>query len=139
MDRHLRLAFIFKDTMQQLSANKKLRKATEEAKSKAKFYDATSELDTKHQKDSPNIIEVTSERTFEAANDDKLLISLIWKIEGWNYSKNILWNLCRVSSPETIRRTRQKLVEEGLIKPSKKVTEARYQDFKQARMSIRFH
>ena len=71
-----------------------------------------------------------------AANDDKLLISLIWKIEGWNYSKNILWNLCRVSSPETIRRTRQKLVEEGLIKPSKKATEARYQDFKQARMSI---
>ena len=44
MDRHLRLAFIFKDTMQQLSANKKLRKAMEEVKSKAKFYDAKSKL-----------------------------------------------------------------------------------------------
>ena len=72
----------------------------------------------------------------EAANDDKLLISLIWKVEGWNYSKSIFWNLTHVSSPETIRRTRQKLVEEGEIKPSEATTEARYQEFKQARMSI---
>lgn len=72
----------------------------------------------------------------EAANNDKLLISLIWEKEGWTYDKGILWNLHHVSSPETIRRTRQKLVEEGLIKPSEATTEARYEDFKQARMAI---
>ena len=49
---------------------------------------------------------------------------------------NIYSNLRRVSSPETIRRTRQKLVEEGLIIPSAATTEARYQDYKQARMAV---
>ena len=72
----------------------------------------------------------------EAVNSDKLLISLIWEKEGWAYNKGILWNLHHVSSPETIRRTRQKLVEEGLIKPCEETTEARYEDFKQARMAL---
>ncbi len=81
------------------------------------------------------IMSVVSEMP-EAANNDKLLISLIWEKEGWTYDKGILWNLHHVSSPETIRRTRQKLVEEGLIKVSEATTEARYEDFKQARMAI---
>jgi len=81
------------------------------------------------------ILRVVAEQP-EAANNDKFLISLIWEKEGWTPDKGILWNLSHVSSPETIRRTRQKLVEEGLIKPSAATTEARYQDFKQARMSI---
>lgn len=71
-----------------------------------------------------------------AANNDKLLIALIWQKEGWNEELNIYSNLRNVSSPETIRRTRQKLVEEGLIKSSETITDARYQDFKQARMAI---
>ena len=72
----------------------------------------------------------------EAVNSDKLLISFIWEKEGWTYSRGILWNLHHVSSPETIRQTRQKLVEEGLIKPCEETIEARYEDFKQARMVL---
>lgn len=71
-----------------------------------------------------------------AADDDKLLISLIWENEGWDYMLSVYENLRRVSSPETIRRTRQKLVEEGRIKPSEKATEARYQEFKQVRLAV---
>jgi len=78
----------------------------------------------------------TINRVPNAANDDKLLIALIWSDEGWQKEGGLYSNLTRVSSPETIRRTRQKLVEEGLIKVSEAVTEARYQDFKEARMAI---
>lgn len=72
----------------------------------------------------------------KAADDDKLLISMVWIEEGWDNSQTLYGNLKRLSSPETIRRTRQKLQQDGLIKPSEKVTEARYNDFKQARFSI---
>jgi len=71
-----------------------------------------------------------------ASNDDKLLIAKIWESEGWDYMDDIYTNLRRVSSPETIRRTRQKLVEEGVIKPSETATEYRYRDFKRARVAV---
>ena len=71
-----------------------------------------------------------------AADDDKLLIALIWESEGWDYTLSVYENLRNVSSPETIRRTRQKLVEEGRIVPMEETTERRYQDFKMARDSI---
>lgn len=71
-----------------------------------------------------------------AANDDKLLIAKIWEFEGWDYMNDIYTNLRHVSSPETIRRTRQKLVEEGVIKPSDSTIEHRYHDFEQARMAL---
>ena len=69
------------------------------------------------------------------ADDDKRLIASVWYLEGWN-DAGLYDKLKSVSSPETIRRTRAKLVEEGIIKPSAKTQEARYQDYKQARMSI---
>lgn len=72
----------------------------------------------------------------QAADDDKLLIALIWEAEGWDYMLSVYQNLRKVSSPETIRRTRQKLVEEGRIIPSIEATEARYEHFKEARKSI---
>lgn len=72
----------------------------------------------------------------KAAEDDKLLISLIWMDEGWDNDRSLLENLKSVSSPETIRRTRQKLQQDGLIKVSEKTTEARYKEFKKARWSI---
>lgn len=71
-----------------------------------------------------------------AADDDKLLIALIWEYEGWDYMLSVYQNLRKVSSPETIRRTRQKLVEEGKIVPLKETTERRYQEFKKVRNSI---
>lgn len=72
----------------------------------------------------------------KAAEDDKLLISLIWMSEGWATGLPLYDNLKRVSSPETIRRTRQKLQQEGRIKPSEKALDKRYEDYKQARMSL---
>jgi hypothetical protein len=69
------------------------------------------------------------------ANDDKRLIAAIWYLEGWK-DVDLYTNLKKVSSPETIRRTRAKLVEEGIIKPSKEVEEWRYKEYKQARMSL---
>lgn len=71
-----------------------------------------------------------------AANDDKLLIAQIWQSEGWDYMDSLYSNLRRVSSPETIRRTRQKLVEEGLIKVSEKTTDYRYKDFEKVKEII---
>ena len=72
------------------------------------------------------------------ADDDKLLIAAIWYEEGWR-DQNLYKMLNTVSSPETIRRTRQKLVEEGLIKPSKKATEARYNDFQEAKSDLGYN
>lgn len=71
----------------------------------------------------------------ELANDDKRLIAAVWYLEGWRDVK-LLEKLRSVSSPETIRRTRAKLVEEGIIKPSAAAQEARYREFKKVRMDI---
>lgn len=60
----------------------------------------------------------------ELANDDKRLIASVWWTEGW-HDPELYEHLKSVSSPETIRRTRAKLVEEGLIKPSEETTQAR--------------
>lgn len=69
------------------------------------------------------------------ANDDKRLIAAVWYLEGWRDVK-LLEKLRSVSSPETIRRTRAKLVEEGIIKPSETAQEARYREYKKVRMDI---
>lgn len=70
------------------------------------------------------------------AEDDKYLIAKIWEEDGWDYSVGIYRNLMHVTNPESIRRTRAKLVQEGLMKVSEAVTEARYEDYKQARMAL---
>ena len=71
-----------------------------------------------------------------AANDDKLLIALIWSKEGWDRSDGLYSNLVKVSNPETIRRTRQKLVQEGLIKPSERTIEIRRYEINKVRSSL---
>lgn len=71
-----------------------------------------------------------------AADDDRLLIAKIWEMEGWDYMLGVYENLRNVSSPETIRRTRQKLVEEGKIVPMDKTIERRYKEFKKIRLEI---
>jgi hypothetical protein len=70
------------------------------------------------------------------AEDDKYLISKIWQEDGWNNNVSVYVNLLNCTSPESIRRTRARLVQEGLIKVSDKTQEARYQDYKQAMMNI---
>lgn len=69
----------------------------------------------------------------KVADDDTLLLNEVWKASGWDNSKTLLQNLRAMPSPETIRRTRQKLVAEGLIKPSTTATERRYKRWKIAR------
>lgn len=71
----------------------------------------------------------------ELANDDKKLMAAIWYLEGWKDPK-LYQNLQKVSSPETIRRTRAKLVEDGIIKPSEKTQEKRYKEYEKVRLSI---
>ena len=71
------------------------------------------------------------------AEDDKYLISKIWDEDGWDSTKSTYANLVNVTSPESIRRTRAKLVEEGLLKVSEATTEARYEDYKRAWAELR--
>lgn len=66
------------------------------------------------------------------AEDDKLLIAAIWYQEGW-HDPRLYDMLKKVSSPESIRRTRQKLTEEGVIVPSSDTLDARYDEYKQAK------
>jgi len=69
----------------------------------------------------------------KVADDDALLISEVWKAYGWDNSKTLLQNLRSMPNPETITRTRRKLISEGLIKPSMSATERRYKSFKNVR------
>ena len=72
----------------------------------------------------------------KVADDDALLLAEVWKAFGWDKSKSLLQNLRNMPSPETITRTRRKLITEGLIKPSMSATERRYKSFKQARKAL---
>ena len=69
------------------------------------------------------------------ADDDKRLIATVWYTEGWT-DPDLLKHLRAVSSPETIRRTRAKLREEGVIKTSDAVDQARYNEMHQAREDL---
>lgn len=70
------------------------------------------------------------------ASDDKALIARIWLDSGWDNRMDLERNLKSVPSAETIRRTRQKLVSEGLIKPSAEATERRYNQYKKAKRDL---
>lgn len=70
------------------------------------------------------------------ADDDALLLNEVWKMSGWDRSKTLLQNLRIMPSPETIRRTRQKLVAEGLIKPSMSAIDRRYASWKRTRKEL---
>ena len=70
------------------------------------------------------------------ADDDALLLNEVWKASGWDNNKTLLQNLRTMPSPETIRRTRQKLVAEGLIKPSASATDRRYSSWKRVRKEL---
>lgn len=70
------------------------------------------------------------------ADDDALLLNEVWKASGWDNSKTLLHNLRVMPSPETIRRTRQKLVAEGLIKPSMSAIDRRYASWKKTRKEL---
>lgn len=70
------------------------------------------------------------------ADDDKLLISRIWGRHGWDNTRGLYDNLINVPSAESIRRTRQKLVADGVMKSSKEAVEKRYKAFKEYRKEL---
>ena len=70
------------------------------------------------------------------ADDDVLLLNEVWKASGWDNSKTLLENLRRMPSPETVRRTRQKMVAEGIIKPSMSAIDRRYASWKRVRKEL---
>lgn len=72
----------------------------------------------------------------KVADDDALLLNEVWKASGWDKNKTLLQNLRAMPSPETIRRTRAKLVSEGLIKPSITATDRRYNSWKRDRKEL---
>lgn len=72
----------------------------------------------------------------ELANDDKHLIATVWYMEGWE-DPQLYEHLKSVSSPETIRRTRAKLAEEGIIQVSEEVKKARLEEEQQVRKSLK--
>ena len=80
-----------------------------------------------------NIILKLCKENPKLANDDLALMAAIWSREGWYRELTLSQNLKRVSNPETIRRTRQKLQAEGLLTPTGKTTDCRYEDYKEAR------
>lgn len=61
---------------------------------------------------------------------DTALIAFIWRIDGWDDSKPLEENIAKVRSAESIRRTRQKMHEKGLIKYSDEAEERRYEAYK---------
>lgn len=81
-------------------------------------------------------IERAYARDRKVADDDMLLLAEVWGESGWDNSKSLIDNLRNMPSPETIRRTRQKMVEEGAIRPSLSATERRYKNFKSTRREL---
>lgn len=75
-------------------------------------------------------------RNPRVADDDTLLLNAVWKRYGWSRRKTLLQNLRSVPSAETVRRTRQRMVEEGVIEPSVNTTERRYNRFKKVRKAL---
>ena len=70
------------------------------------------------------------------ADDDALLLNEVWKASGWDNSKTLLQNLRNMPSPETIRRTRQRMVSDGIIKPSMSAIDRRYASWKRVRKEL---
>lgn len=67
------------------------------------------------------------------ADDDLLLISRVWAMEGWEKDLSIYQNLKHVTNPASIIRQRAKLIEEGKIKASEPVQAFRMKKDKQMR------
>jgi len=76
------------------------------------------------------------EKNPNIVNDDKALIACIWELNDWEYGLDLYTNLKRMPSSETIRRTRQKLHQEGLIKYSKEAETRRYEASKDVREEL---
>lgn len=68
-----------------------------------------------------------------AADDDALLLAVVWQEEGWNSNISVYDNLKNVSRPETLYRRRRELFNMGLIEYSPKAKKERTEAFKNER------
>lgn len=72
----------------------------------------------------------------ETRDNDKLLMLYVWQIEGLNLSDSQLKKWKEVSSPESIRRMRQKMQEEGKYRASEEVEQKRYEMYTETKDAI---
>lgn len=83
------------------------------------------------------LVEYVLLNNHQARNSDIELILSVWAEQGLHFSdqqRQILKQKC--SKPETIRRIRQKLQEEGKYRADKQVEDARYEKYVEARQSF---
>lgn len=72
----------------------------------------------------------------ETRDNDKLLMLYVWQMEGLKFSKSQLEAFKKASSPESIRRMRQKLQENGKYKASEAVEKKRFDLYQKTRQTI---
>ncbi len=82
-----------------------------------------------------NMIKSACNHDQRCANDYTLLIATIWYREGWIDPK-LYDRLRSVTNPETIRRTFQKLRQEGEIVVDEKINEMRFKEMQQVRKDL---
>lgn len=81
-----------------------------------------------------NLVEKALELYPETRSDDKKLILTVWWLQDREYTQDFVhFFQHKAISPETIRRRRQKLQEQGRYKATQSVEDLRYELFKQNR------
>lgn len=80
------------------------------------------------------LVEKALQQWPETRNSDKKLILAVWYLQDPDYEENFRhFFQNKALSPETIRRTRQKLQEQGKYRADEEVEEKRYDLFKMGR------
>jgi hypothetical protein len=80
------------------------------------------------------LVESALQKWEETRDSDKKLILAVWYLQNPNYEQDFRkFFLGQGANPETIRRIRQKLQEQGKYLGSKLVEEARFDKFKDMR------
>lgn len=72
----------------------------------------------------------------QARDNDKLLMLQVWEIEGFFLTDNQKKAFMKSSSPESIRRMRQKMQEEGKYRASEVVEQKRYELYTETKDAI---
>jgi hypothetical protein len=82
------------------------------------------------------LVERVLQQKPEARDDDKTLMLEVWQMQGLYLSESQLKAFRKASSPESIRRTRQKFQQDGEYTASEKVEEQRYQMYVETKDAI---
>lgn len=72
----------------------------------------------------------------DTRDNDKLLMLQVWEIEGFFLTDNQKIAFMKSSSPESIRRMRQKMQEEGKYRASEEVEQKRYELYTETKDAI---